>query len=270
MLALDRDRRSTIQDLKRLVQYHELLYTLALRDIKIRYKQSVLGVGWAVIQPFVLMVVFSVIFSLFVKVKTPGIPYPIFSYVALVPWTYFTNTMSNGVSVLVTNATLVSKIYFPREIFPLAILLASFVDFCVASLIFAGMLVYYHIGLTWQILWLPLVVLLQVLFQYGLILVLSAANVFYRDIRLVMPFLLQLWLYVTPVIYPLSVIPQRYRPIFYLNPMTGVIDAYRRVIVQGQPPDFGLLAISAVLSLILLALGYRYFKGVEMQLADVI
>jgi len=247
-----------------------LVLNLAIRDLKIRYKQSLLGVAWAIVQPFALMVVFSVIFALFVHVKTPGIPYPVFSYVALVPWTYFANALSTGVGSLAGNANLVSKIYFPREIFPLASLLASFADFLVAASIFVGMLVYYHIGLTVNILWVPLIVIVQMAFMFGLMLILSAANVFYRDVRLLLPFLLQLWLYLTPVIYPLNLIPARYRLFFLCNPMTGVIDAYRRVIVQGQPPDLRLLAVTAGVSAILLALGYRFFKRVEMRFADVI
>lgn len=268
MLATD--NRSLPAHLIRLAQRRELLLNLAARDLKIRYKQSVLGVAWAVVQPFALMVVFSVIFALFVKVKTPGIPYPVFSYVALVPWTYFANALGAGAGSLVGNANLVSKIYFPREIFPLASLLAGFVDFLVAATIFVGMLLFYHIGLTPEILWVPLIVLVQMALMLGLMLVLSAANVFYRDIRLLLPFLLQLWMYVTPVIYPLTVIPSRYRPLFWLNPMTGVVDSYRRVIVQGQPPNYALLAVTAAVALVLLALGYRFFKGVEMRFADIV
>jgi len=270
LLALDRERRTLPQHLVRLAQYRELLLNLAARDLKIRYKQSVLGVAWAIVQPFALMVVFSVVFSFFVHVKTTGIPYPIFSYVALVPWTYFVNTLNFGVGSLVGNANLVSKIYFPREIFPLASLLACFVDFLVAGAIFAGMLLYYHIGLTFQILWLPLLVVLQMALMSGLLLVLSAANVFFRDVRLLLPFVLQIGMYVTPIIYPLSLIPPRYRLLFSLNPMSGIIDGYRQVIVRGQPPDLSLLALSAVVSLVLLVVGYRYFKSVEMQFADVI
>jgi lipopolysaccharide transport system permease protein len=270
MLVRNRELRSLPYHVRRLAQYRELVYNLAARDLKIRYKQSVLGAAWAILQPFALMVVFSVIFSLFVKVKTPGIPYPVFSYVALVPWTFFANTLSFGVGSLVNNANLVAKIYFPREVFPLASLLACFVDFLVAATIVAAMLVSYHIGLTPQLLWLPLIVLLQMAFMMGLLLVLSAANVFFRDIRLLLPFLLQLWMYVTPVIYPLTVMPARYRLLFSLNPMTGIIDAYRRVIAQGVAPDSWLLLVPMVSSLLLLALGYRVFKGVEMQFADVI
>jgi lipopolysaccharide transport system permease protein len=269
-VAVDRERHALLYDVSQLVNYRELLLNLAARDLKIRYKQSLLGIAWAVLQPFALMVVFSVIFSLFVKVKTPGIPYPVFSYVALVPWTYFANALTLGVSSLVGNANLVGKIYFPREVLPLASLVGCFADFLVAATIFAGMLLYYHIGLTLQVLWLPGIIVLQMAFMFGVMLILSAANVFYRDIRLLLPFLLQLWMYVTPVIYPLSVIPPRFRWLFSLNPMTGVIDGYRRVIVQGQAPDFHLLSFTALSAVVLLGIGYRFFKGVEMQLADVI
>jgi len=266
----DRGWRSLPAHVGRLARRRELLFNLASRDLKIRYKQSALGVAWAIVQPFALMVVFSIVFSLFVKIKTPGIPYPVFSYVALVPWTYFANGLGTGVSSLVGNANLVSKIYFPREIFPLASLLASFVDFLVAATIFAGMLLFYRIGLTPEVLWVPVIVLVQMAFMFGLMLVLSAANVFYRDVRLLLPFLLQLWMYVTPVIYPLALVPPRARPLFWLNPMTGIIDAYRRVIVQGQPPDAYQFLFAVVVSLVLLALSYRFFKGAEMRFADVI
>lgn len=262
--------RQMHRNLGLLLRRRELLLNLAARDLKIRYKQSLLGIAWAVLQPFALMVVFSVIFSHVVHVRTSGIPYPAFSYVALVPWMYFSNGLSLGVPSLVGNANLVSKIYFPREVLPLASLLASFVDFLVAGSILAGMLLYYRIGLTWQILWLPVIVLLQLAFMVACVLALSAANVFYRDVRLLLPFLLQIWLYVTPVIYPLNVVPGRYRLLFAINPMTGIVDAYRRVTLQGTAPDLQLLLLTSVISLGLLALGYRVFKGVEMQFADVI
>jgi lipopolysaccharide transport system permease protein len=265
-----RQQTYPFNDILQLLRYRELLMNLAARDLKIRYKQSVLGIAWAVLQPFALMVVFSIIFSRFVHIKTSGIPYPIFSYVALVPWTYFSNALTFGVASLVTNSNLVTKIYFPRELFPLASLLATFVDFLVASSIFAAMLLYFHIGLTAQIIWLPFVILLQLSFSLGITLILSAGNVFYRDIRLVLPFVLQLWMYVTPIIYPLSVVPPRYRLLFWLNPMTGIIDAYRRTIVQGLAPNLHLLTFTAASSLALLLAAYYLFKRLEMQFADVI
>lgn len=271
MLAADDPVRRPLRGhLSALVRRRELIVNLAARDLKVRYKQSALGVAWAIAQPFSLMVVFSIIFSLFVRVKTPGVPYPVFSYVALVPWTYFSNAIGAGAGSLVANANLVAKIYFPREIFPLAGLLAGLVDFLVAATIFAGMLVYYRIPLHGEILWLPLIVLLQMVLMFGLMLLLSAANVFYRDVRLLLPFVLQLWMYITPVIYPLSVVPDRYRGLFSLNPMTGIIDSFRRVIVQGTSPDAGLLGISVAVSLTLLVVGYTFFKRLEMQFADII
>jgi lipopolysaccharide transport system permease protein len=270
MLILDRRRTSTFRHALRLLHYRELLLNLTARDLKIRYKQSALGIVWAILQPFGLMVVFSIIFSHFVRIKTSGIPYPIFSYVALVPWTYFSNALTFGVSSLVSNSNLLTKIYFPRELFPLASLVATFVDFLVASSIFAAMLLYYHIGLTVEVLWLPVIILLQLAFTLGVLLILSTANVFFRDIRLVLPFLLQLWMYVTPIIYPLSVVPARYRIFFWLNPMTGIVDGFRRTIVQGQSPDLRLLGFTAGASLGLLIAGYSLFKRLEMQFADVI
>lgn len=270
MLALDRENISLIQHVRRLLHQHELIVNLTARDLRVRYKQSLLGVAWAVIQPFALMVVFTVVFSYFVKVKTAGIPYPIFSYVALVPWTFFANALTFGVISLVTNATLVAKIYFPRETLPLASLLASLVDFLVASCIFVGMLVYYHMGITAEVLWFPLLVLVQMAFTFGVLLVLSAGNVFYRDIRLLLPFLLQVWLYVTPVIYPLTLVPQRFRFLISLNPMTGLVDAYRRVMLLNQPPDFHLMAYTTASSLGLLLVGFALFKRLELQFADVI
>jgi lipopolysaccharide transport system permease protein len=264
------DHPTVLRHLALLVARRELLFKLAVRDLKVRYKQSVLGIAWAVAQPFALMLVFSVVFSFFVKIKTPGIPYPVFSYVALVPWTYFVNGLTTGTNSLVANSNLVSKIYFPREISPMAALLAGFVDFLVASLIFAGMLLYYHIGVTLKMLWLPAIVVLQVALMLGITLMLSAANVFFRDGRLLMPFALQIWMYVTPVIYPLTLVPARYRTLFSLNPITGIIDAYRRVTLEGQTPDPGLLAYAAAATCLLLAVAYRVFKSVEMRFADVI
>lgn len=271
MIAVDTYApHSLARHLTRLLAHRELLFNLARRDLKIRYKQTVLGVAWAVLQPFALMLVFSVIFSFFIKVKTPGIPYPVFSYVALVPWTFFMNGLNGGVMSVIAQANLVAKIYFPREVLPLASLLSAGVDFLMAGLVFAIMLLYYRIPLTLEIAWLPLLVILQLMFMSGLLFVLSAANVFYRDVRYVVPLVLQLWMYVTPVIYPLSVIPARYRLFFDLNPMTGIIDSYRRTILQGQPPDFGLLTITAVVSLVLLVAAYTFFKRVEMHFADIL
>jgi lipopolysaccharide transport system permease protein len=271
MLTVDsRGWRALPTHVAHLVERRELLFNLAARDLKVRYKQSMLGIAWAIVQPFSLMVVFSLIIPSFGQIKTGGVPYPIFSYVALVPWTYFANGLSSGAGSLVANAGLVAKIYFPREIFPLASLMASFVDFLAAAAIFAGMLLFYRIPPSPALLWLPVLVLLQMALMFGLMLVLSAANVFYRDVRFLLPFALQLWLFVTPVIYPLAQIPSRYRTLIAINPMTGIIDSYRRVILQGQSPSSILLSFTAMAALLLLAGGYAFFKTDEPQFADVI
>ncbi len=263
-------RPSLIDHLRILTCYGELLVSLSLRDVKIRYKQSFFGIVWAVLQPFMLMVVFSVVFSLFVRVKTPGEPYAVFSYVALVPWTYFSRGLTNGVMSLIANSVLVTKIYFPRELFPLAALLSGFIDFAVSALIFIGMLAFFHSGVGFAVLWTPLIVVVQMALMLGLMLLLSAANVFYRDVYQTVPFLLQLWLYITPVIYPLSLVPARFHLLFALNPMSGIIDAYRRAILQDMGPDPRLFAYAAAVSLVLLVLGYAFFKKVELRFADVI
>ena len=255
---------------RELLRYRELLISWTLRDIKVRYKQSVLGIAWAILQPFSMMVIFTVIFSFFVKIPTDGVPYPIFAYTALLPWTFFANSLSFAVPSLVNNMNLVTKIYFPREIFPLAAIIASFVDFSVASVIFVGMMVFYRIPLSLSLLLVPLIVLIQIILMVGVSLFASALNVFYRDVRFVIPLGVQLWMYATPIIYPLSLVPERLRPFYMLNPMVGIIDSYRKVILSGQWPDFNSLALAAGISLASFLGAYWYFKNAEMEFADVI
>lgn len=256
---------------KRLLGYRELLVSWALRDIKVRYKQTILGIGWAILQPFVLMVVFTIVFSKFARVPSEGdIPYPIFSYCALLPWTFFSNSLSFATQSIVNNSNLVRKIYFPREIFPLAAIAACLVDFGVASTIFVGMMAYYHIPVSSTIALLPLILLLQIMFTVAVALVTSAVTVFYRDIRFVVPLGVRIWMYLTPVIYPISMVPERYRTLVMLNPMAGIIDGYRKIILMGQLPDFSSLAYTAAISLVLFFASYAWFKRAEMVFADVI
>lgn len=256
--------------LRKLWEYRELLRTLALKEVRVRYKQSVLGVGWAVLQPFALMVVFTTVFSRFLRVESEGVPYPVFSYVALVPWTFFSSSLSFAVPSVVHNMSLVTKIYFPREIFPLAAIGGCFVDFCVAGTIVAGLMAYYRVELTWTAVYLPLLVVLQAMVALGVALLAAAINVFFRDIRFIVPLVTQVWMYASPVVYPLSEVPERFRPYYLLNPMAGIIDGYRRALLHGQPPDVGALAIAAGMALGLLAVGYLFFKRVEMTFADII
>ncbi|MGD1994851.1 MAG: ABC transporter permease, partial [Anaerolineae bacterium] len=203
--------------IRELVSYRELLWSWVVRDIKVRYKQSVLGIAWAILQPLSATLLFAVVFSRFVRIDTGGIPYPIFYYSAMLPWTFLSSSISFGVPVLVNNMNLVTKIYFPREILPIAAVAASFVDFLVASVVFIGMMIFYRVTVGVSMLLVPLVVAVQILLTLGVVLAASAVMIRYRDIRFVVPLGLQLWLYATPIIYPLSFVPERFRTIYMLN-----------------------------------------------------
>lgn len=257
-------------DLQELVRYRELLLSWVQRNIKVRYKQSLLGVLWAIIQPLSATVIFAVIFSRFVRVPTDGIPYPIFYYSALLPWTFSATSITFGTSCLVNNMGLVTKIYFPREILPISAVMASFVDFLIAAVIFIGMMVFYRVpmGLNWM--WLPILLIVQIALTLGIVLFASALNVFYRDIRFVVPLGMQLWMYLTPIIYPLSLVPERLRALYMLNPMATLIDSYRRIILHAQWPNAIYVLTAMAVSLGLLLVAYAYFKRVETVFADVI
>ena len=259
-----------MKHIRRLFQYRYLLWMWILREVKIRYKQSILGGAWAILQPLSLAIIFSVVFSLFARVPTDGVPYPIFAYAALLPWTLLATSVSFAVPSLVNNMNLVTKASFPREILPLAVIGAAFVDFCVASTVFAVMMIIFQVPMRWTLVWVPLLVLIQILLILGVILLGSAINVFFRDVRFVVPLGLQLWLYATPVIYPISLVPERFRTLYMLNPMAGLIASYRRVILQGLPPAPLDLALATVLSCTLCVLAYWFFKRVERQFADII
>ena len=261
---------SLVGHLRKLYDYRELVRSLTLKEVRIRYKQSVLGAGWAVLQPFALMVIFTAVFSRFLHVKSEGVAYPVFSYVALVPWTFFSSAIGQGVPSIVGNMSLVTKIYFPREIFPLATIGACFVDFSIAATIVAALIIWCKVGITWTVLLIPLLVLPQAMVAVGVVLIASAINVFFRDIRFVVPLATQMWMYVSPVVYPLSDVPARFRPYYMLNPMAGILDGYRRVVLHGQLPDWSALGATAAVSLALLVGGYAFFKRVEMKFADII
>lgn len=259
-----------IGDLKTLHEYRELLWMWTIRDIKVRYKQSLLGAAWAILQPLSLMLIFSVIFTYFVKIPTEGIPYPIFSYSALLPWTFFANSIIFAVPSLVNNMNLLTKIYFPREIFPISAVAASFVDLLVASVVFVGMMLFYRVPVNITLLLVPVLLAIQILLTLGVVLLASAVNVFYRDIRFVVPVGVQLLMYATPIIYPVTLVPERFRAFYMLNPMAGLIESYRAVALQGTWPNWGYLGIAAGVSGTVFVLGYLYFKQVEWQFADVI
>lgn len=257
-------------NLSKLLQYKDLLYTLSVHRIKVRYKQSVLGVSWAILQPLSLMLIYTLIFSLIARMPSDGAPYAVFAYVALLPWIYFSTTLTNATNSLVSHTQLVTKVYFPREILPLTYVVAAFFDLLIASIVLAGLLLYYKIPLTATALYVVPIVLILTVFVISVSFVFSALQVRFRDIGVAMPLLLQLWMFATPVVYPLSAVPERLRGFYILNPMVGVIENFRRVVLQGEPPDLRTLGIAALISLILLPASYIYFKHVESIVADII
>lgn len=257
-------------DFKEFWQYRELLYFLVKRDIKVRYKQTVLGGLWAVIQPLFTMVVFTLFFGRLAKMPSDGIPYPIFVYAGLLPWTYFANALSASGNSLVGNAHLISKVYFPRLIIPSSSALSGLLDFFIAMIVLAAMMVYYRFFPHTGILLFPVLIGLTFLCAVGAGLWLSAMNVQYRDIRYVIPFLIQLWMFVSPVIYPVSMMGEKYRWLMALNPMGGIITAYRSSLLGHQPIDWQLLGISTTIILAVFVSGLYYFRRMEKTFADIV
>ncbi|MBU6390768.1 MAG: ABC transporter permease [Planctomycetota bacterium] len=264
------DEFNMLKHFKRLLSYHELLINITLRDVKARYKQSLLGTAWAVIHPLSLMLIFTVVFSKFLKVQTYGVPYPIFAYCSLLPWSFFASSLTFAIPSLINNSNLITKIYFPREIFPIAAVMACFLDFLVAGILFVFMMFYYHINISWHILLVPFIIFIQILFTIGVAFFASAVIVFLRDIRYIVPLGLQLWMFLTPVVYPTNIVPARYLSLYMLNPMAGIIDSYRRVILYGESPNITYLGIAFLISVFSFYLAYCFFKKVEMKFADVI
>src|SRR5579862_2756555 len=223
---------------RELLKYRDLVVTLSLHRLSVRYKQSMLGWAWALVQPLALMLIYTIIFSVVTRMPDEGVPYAVFVYAALLPWTYFATIMTNSATCLVTHSQLVTKVYFPREILPLTYVVAAFVDFLVGALVLGGMLVYYHVSVTsyaWYLI--PIVAVLSA-FGLALALILSILQVRMRDIGLAMPLVMQVWMFATPVVYPLSAVPARFRSWYILNPLVGAIETFRRVLVENQPPDF--------------------------------
>jgi lipopolysaccharide transport system permease protein len=259
-----------LRELRGLWQYRDLFYTLTVHRIKVRYKQSVLGLAWAILQPLSLMLIYTVIFSVIARVPSEGVPYAVFAYAALLPWTFFSSALTNATTGLVNHSALVTKVYFAREILPLTYVSAALFDFCVASFFLIALFVYYGVSLTVYALWaIPILVLLTML-ATALSLILSVIQVRFRDVGVAMPLLLQVWMFASPVVYPLSAVPQRWRGLYALNPMVGVIENFRRAVLQGVQPDFQSLVISAVIAVVLLPIAYLYFKKVEATMADII
>lgn len=256
-------------DLSDLWAFRELLYFLTWRDVKVRYKQTELGVAWAIIQPLFTMLVFTLFFGRLAGVPSDNVPYPVFAYAGLLAWTFFANAITNSGNSLVGSANLITKVYFPRMIIPGAAVAAGLVDFAIAFVILVLLMIYYRVMITWSILMFPVVVLLTTLLALGMGMWLSALNVKYRDVRFALPFLVQLWMFVSPVIYPASFLPAKFRWLLSLNPMTGIIEGYRSSLF-GLPFNWIALAASAAITLILLIYSSYSFRRMEKSFADIV
>lgn len=256
-------------NLRELWKYRELLYFLAWRDVKVRYKQTVLGAAWAIIQPFFTMIVFSLFFGYLAKVPSDDVPYPIFSYAALVPWEYFSRSLSQASNSLVGSSNLIRKVYFPRLIIPISSILGGLVDFAIAFSVLLGMMFFFGMRPTIGILLLPLFILLSMIASLGVGTWLAAFNVAYRDIRYVLPFISRFWMFATPVAYSSSLLDEPWRTLYGLNPMVGVVEGFRWALLDTSPPG-PMIIISALVSLMLLISGIYYFRRMEKTFADVI
>jgi len=250
--------------------YRELILFMTWRDLKVRYKQTLLGVGWAVIQPFLTMVVFSIFFGNLAKVPSDDVPYPIFSYTALIPWTLFSKALQDASRSLVASRHMITKIYFPRMILPLASILAGVVDFLISFIVLVGMMLFYGITPTHNIWILPIFLILALVTAAGVGLWLSALNVIYRDVGYILPFLTQFWMFLTPIAYPTSLVPGKWQSLYAINPMTGVVDGFRWALLgTGEPPGMMTL-ISSLVAMILLISGMFYFRRTERLFADMV
>ena len=256
-------------DLKSLWAYRELLYFLTWRDVKVKYKQTALGAAWAVIQPLFTMIVFSIFFGKLASLPSDGIPYPLFAYAALMPWNFFSNAVNSSGNSLVGSAHLITKVYFPRMIIPAAAVAAGLIDLMIAFGIMIVLMVYYGVGMTWNLLMAPALVAMTALLAAAVGMWTSALNVKYRDIRYALPFAIQLLMFVTPIIYPVSIVPERFRWALSLNPLTGIIEGYRTAFF-GRPFDWDALAISAAITFGLLFYAAYHFKRVERAFADIV
>ncbi len=257
-------------NLKELVKCRELLFFLAWRDIKVRYKQTVLGVAWAIVQPFFTMVIFSLFFGRLAKIPSDGIPYPIFSFAALVPWTFFVNGLNQASNSLVGSANLIKKVYFPRLVIPIATVLSGVVDFILSFILLIGMMTYFGFFPTHNVFWLPFFLLLALTTSLGVSLWLSALNVEFRDVRYTIPFLTQFWLFSTPIAYPSSLLSEPWKTIYGINPMVGVVDGFRWALLGTSTPPGLAMIVSTAVALILLISGAFYFRRMEKNFADVI
>jgi len=251
-------------------KYRELLYFLTWRDIKVRYKQTILGIAWAVIQPVFMMLIFTLFFGRLAKIPSDGLPYPIFAFTALLPWQMFSRALTDASTSLVVNERLITKVYFPRLLVPTSAVLASLVDFCIAFVLLLGMMLFYGIAPTGAVWTLPLFILLALMSALGIGFWLSALNAQFRDVRYTLPFLTQFWLFATPVVYPASLVPERWRLLYGLNPMTGVVEGFRWALLGKGGGIEPMLAVSVIVILVTFIGGLYYFRRMERTLADVV
>lgn len=256
-------------DWRELLAYRELLWVLATRDIKVRYKQAVLGAAWAIIRPVTTMIIFSVVFGALAKIPSDGFPYPVFVFAGLLPWSFFSTAISASGQSLVGSSHLVSKVYFPRLIIPLASVGSGLVDLLISTAILLLMMLWYGVGWSWSLLAAPVLLMAVVFTALGVGTLLSALTVAYRDFTHLTPFLLQVWMYVTPVIFPVSIVPRQWQWLLYLNPMTGLVEGFRSAFL-GKPFDVAGLAISFGIALLIFIVGVAYFEKVERRFADII
>jgi lipopolysaccharide transport system permease protein len=255
-------------DLRAVWQSRELLYFLVWRDVRVRYKQTLIGVGWVILQPLLTMMIFTVVFGRLAKIPSDGVPYAVFVYTALVPWSYFAHAIGRSGASLVGNTHLITKVYFPRLIIPLASVLTPVVDFLLSFVLLLFLGAWYGIAPTWGVLTLPLFLLLALMTALAVTLFLSALNVRYRDIGYVIPFLIQFWMFASPVVYPLSLVPKKWQILYSLNPMAGVIEGFRWALLGKESPALGVIAVSATVVVALLVGGIVFFKRMERTFAD--
>jgi lipopolysaccharide transport system permease protein len=257
-------------DWSALWEYRELLYLLVWRDIKVRYKQTAIGVSWVVLQPLITMLIFTAIFGYMAKMPSDGVWYPAFTLAALLPWTYFSQAITRSGGSLVSNANLVSKIYFPRLLLPLANIVTPLVDLGLSLIVLFGLLAYAGIPLSWKVITLPVFILLAMLTAMGLSLFVSAMNVRYRDVGHAIPFMVQIWMFLSPIVYPVSLVPEQWRLLYSLNPMAGVIEGFRWALLGKALPDLMMMSASFFVLLVVVLAGLMYFRRMERQFADVI
>ena len=256
--------------LKELWDYRELLYFLVWRDVKVRYKQTALGASWAIVQPLLTMVVFTLVFGHFARMPSDGVPYPIFSFAGLIPWTYFAKSLNQSALSVADNANLITKVYFPRLLLPASATLSGLIDFGISFVFLLGMMVWYGMVPNWGLLALPFFVIMALVTALSVSLWLSVVNVRYRDVRQAIPFLIQIWLFASPVAYPLSVVPEKWRLVYSLNPLTGVIEGFRWALLGNPMPDLVPIAICVAVIVALLFGGIVFFRRMEETFADVV